>query len=631
MGATGTILDQAPAPQVEGAQPTPVDATPVPAGVGQPDAPPAAPAAAPGAPATTEPGQNPTPTNTPQPAILTPVKRGGIAGIVDELRDAISGTTSQRVMQDEQGNKWMRVAGTAFRGAAAGLANGQGPGGRSRALQAGIQSADEQKEKEQQQNQNQNAEVRQAKLDNFNFQKLQHDLVAQDFELTYRQHQAGQEQVKFAQEQQDRQLAMGSADLGSYSNPSDFTKVQEADPTFWKNVYQSNVVRVPEYDAEGKQTGFHVYLQKPNIGAQLAPKGTTIRTFSTPGKGEQPGYKIVTPTVPMTNNEVTAYNAAAEKAFNDYTLNQAKLADEASKRKLEGGQTAEAYATANQRNAEARNARLTGPNGTGAPLTTYSPQIQQAVQGLANYSVDPNSFPTRTTAKSGQMDRETAIGLAKQVDPGYDETQYKSRSKTRSDFSSGNARKTINSLNQAVNHLNELSETSKALNNGHFQTFNSIGNWLHKEKGDPQVTNFEKAANAVQTEMATVFKGSGATDQEIKSWRDTLNSAQSPAQLQSGINELLKLMKGRLGALDDQWTSSMGGPRDFHILSPQSEQILHGLGADDLVFSDRANIPGGKGTPNSPNAVQPGEPTAMAADGKTVLVVRNGQWVPAAQ
>jgi hypothetical protein len=124
--------------------------------------------------------------------------------------------------------------------------------------------------------------------------------------------------------------------------------------------------------------------------------------------------------------------------------------------------------------------------------------------------------------------------------------------------------------------------------------------------------------------MATVFKGTGATDQEIKTWQDNLSSSQSPEQLKKGVDELLQLMNGRLKAIDDQWTSSMGTTRDFHILSPQSEQILHKLGADYMVQADGANVrqaPQGGAAAAAPPAAAPKVGDVGTVNGQKIRVI----------
>lgn len=71
--------------------------------------------------------------SVPQPQYQTPAgKRTGLAGIVDEMRDALTGG---------QGG-WGRVAAEAVTGAAAGYAAGRGAGNAGKAAFAGVQQGE---------------------------------------------------------------------------------------------------------------------------------------------------------------------------------------------------------------------------------------------------------------------------------------------------------------------------------------------------------------------------------------------------------------------------------------------------------------------------------------------------------
>ena len=312
-----------------------------------------------------------------QPVVtpIQPQKRGGLAGIVDDFRDAISGTQQPKMGVDAQGNpyvqhqdltgaqKWLRVASTALHGAAAGYAAGRGAGHGGDALEAGVQAGDKQVEQRQKQAQDVDEQVRQAKLDKFNFVKLQHDQAAQEWQLQHMKVQAQQQEVEFAQKQIDHEMNdLKSIDLGTYKDPFDFAKVQQQDPNFWKNAYNKQVVSYPELDSDGNRVGVHFFLRDENANARLAPAGTQIATFTPPGKDEEPKLTFVTPTGPMRNDDVTTRNAAATNAYNAFIkqreeskLKEAEAAEhEANASKVpseirkNGAEAVKAYAEANK-------------------------------------------------------------------------------------------------------------------------------------------------------------------------------------------------------------------------------------------------------------------------------------------
>lgn len=562
------------------------------------------------------------------PVVLHEAPASGVKGMVNRVLDAISGTQGRQVYTDDQGNKyiqhpdltgpqkWMRVANYAIQGAAAGLAAGKGQGNMGRAPLAGLQAGQNINQQQRQDDQQQDDEVRNAQIDKANQQMNQLKLAQASLTNSRLQTQIGEEAGQHSRDLEAYYQSQHAIDLGTFKDATNIADLQKAHPEIWKSHFNGNLVRaVPVTDDTGKVTATHFVLLPQDTSGEAMPQGSQFLVYQPNEDPAKPGsMQKVTPSGPMSRGEMDSYNAAAHTAaLNDATRIQA-LSEAKSKQQLteaqvtEAGdkhtaapgeraktqaQTAEAYAAATKNRAEANkaNAEANGPGGatSGTPLASYAPAIQRTVQGLADYSVNPATFPTRVNAKAGQLDRETAVGLAKQLDPTYDETQFTSRNRTRQDFASGTARKTINALNTAVSHLDRLSQSGHQLSNGNFQTWNYLRNSAQTLTGDERVSNFKTDANAVANEMATVFKGTGATDQEIKTWKDRVSSSQSPRQIAGTMNEMLELMRGRLGAIDDQWKQSMGKTRDFHILSPASQKILQKLGANDVVETDTSN------------------------------------------
>lgn len=208
-------------------------------------------------------------------------------------------------------------------------------------------------------------------------------------------------------------------------------------------------------------------------------------------------------------------------------------------------------------------------------LKNLSPSEAATVKMLTNYAMP---LPAGFALKAPYFQK--LLGAAAQYDPTFDATQYNVRLNLKKDFTSGKAANNIKSLNTAISHLNTLNEAVKGLKNSPLQLWNQIKNSGFTGVGDPRVTKFTAAATAVESELANVFKGTGATDQEIKAWRDQLNTSQSPAQLHAAIDQSIELMSGRMHALQSQYETGLGKPKDFHFLSPGSRKILKGLGID---------------------------------------------------
>jgi len=242
-----------------------------------------------------------------------------------------------------------------------------------------------------------------------------------------------------------------------------------------------------------------------------------------------------------------------------------------------------------------------GATGGGEPITMAEvpPEQRQNVQALLDYKAPLSSY---------QLSRspmwQEALKLARRVDPTFDLAQFDIRKQTRVEFTSGRGARTINALNTAVGHLESLDTSATALKNANWQIWNLIKNFGLKQSGDPRVVRFDLAANAVSAELATVFKNTGATDQEIKAWRNTLSDIQSPEQLNGAIDQAIELLGSRLEALHNQYEQGMGRAETYTMLSEKSRKILEGLGIDVTVFDPGTSyILGGKVETAGPSKV----------------------------
>lgn len=175
-------------------------------------------------------------------------------------------------------------------------------------------------------------------------------------------------------------------------------------------------------------------------------------------------------------------------------------------------------------------------------------------------------------------ERQIVTEMASQVDPTYDSSQFSAKQASMKYFQGGGkGGQTINSLNTAIGHLYTLKQIGDQLGNGNFTPANAFKNDISTKFGSAKANNFNTVANAVAGEMSNVFKNSGATDDEIQSWRKTLDASMSPAQLQGAIDEMITLMSSRLQALQGQYENGMGKPANYSFLTPESQAILQSL------------------------------------------------------
>lgn len=212
-----------------------------------------------------------------------------------------------------------------------------------------------------------------------------------------------------------------------------------------------------------------------------------------------------------------------------------------------------------------------------AALLGLDDKTANTVKMVANYQIQ---LPSGTALRTPYW--QEILNRAGLYDPTFDQTQYGARQKLRADFTSGQGARNIRSLNTAVGHLDTLRAKADALNNFSIPIANRVINAAESSLGDPRMVAFNNAATAVENELANVFKGTGATDQEVKQWRESLNASQSPAQFAGAINTAIELLGSRLDALKSQWETGMGKPSDFEILTPKSRGIIQKLSGQSL-------------------------------------------------
>lgn len=256
---------------------------------------------------------------------------------------------------------------------------------------------------------------------------------------------------------------------------------------------------------------------------------------------------------------------------------------------------------------------ITGGVEAPPPIPAGSLKIEQVpdadrpyVQGMLDYRLPmPTGYAlARSPVWMHRVDLATA------VDPSFDVTQYAARQKARGAFTSGKEAQNIRGLNTAVGHIDSLVNAAAAMQNGNWSDANAALNLLSQhapvtaglKERQGAATNIRAKFNAVTGELASIFKQSGATDQEIASWKNTVGgdpAAATPKQWKAFVDGSLELMGSRMTALTNQYEVAMGKPKDFRLLSPQSRAILSKLG-QNVDAMDPIGTTGASGSSSEP-------------------------------
>lgn len=583
------------------------------------------------------------------PTVLIPQKRGGLAGIVDEFRDAIAGTHGRGVYINpdtgerhevtpylSHGQQWRKIASEALTGATAGFAAGHGAGNMAKAPLAGVQ-AQMQAHQQQVQNQDQQAEQdysreKQAKLAKANSQLLALETAKNQFALTRMGVQAGQEDIKFGQEQEDREKALGSADLGIYADHKALADAMpKVNPDFWKNHFDDNSVRaIPVYDADGTRKGVHFYQRQPGIGDQPVAQGTQIPIFQPAVKpGDRPTYKMVTLAGSHTENEVDAYvNSQTakmqqwEQAQQKSEFEQSETAKNESEVPKNRAETVKNFAEAGKAGEETRQLKESElPTGPGGDVDLS--KLSQSDLGIGR-ALSNGDIKTADLGRMSGPQKLRFMKIAQAMDPTFSTMDYDVRRKTKEDFTgSGKDAVQLQANRQFLDHAYAMSSVVNSLRNTGSPLINAPLNKLAtKVAGNTDISSAIGPLLAARTEYLNFLNNNHALSQSDKDDEEKLLSLnQSPAMLQKNLKTMAHTAAARLDEANNKYVEV------FHknapgALSANSTKALQHFGLGD--FAQRL------GTSNQAPAGASAEVHDQATGRLTGHVV-NGKFVPVQQ
>jgi hypothetical protein len=127
-------------------------------------------------------------------------------------------------------------------------------------------------------------------------------------------------------------------------------------------------------------------------------------------------------------------------------------------------------------------------------------------------------------------------------------------------FNTGIEGRSARSLNTVMYHLDTLDQAGQALNNGDVRLFNSIGNKINKEIGVAAPTDFDATKKIVSSEIIKAITGTGGALTDREEAQQTLDAANSPAQLAGVIKQYKELFAGQLIGLENSYVASTNRP-----------------------------------------------------------------------
>lgn len=186
-----------------------------------------------------------------------------------------------------------------------------------------------------------------------------------------------------------------------------------------------------------------------------------------------------------------------------------------------------------------------------ADLQAWDPGVAAQAQAVASY---------RAPAPSTRAGKVNPIAsAANELNPDLDATKYNSRNKWVSNLDSGQAGKTVASVNTLIGHLNSLNTNIDSLPTGDTsRTLNRAQTSLAQEFPDlaPEtvaaLSKVKTDTTAVAGETTNMLRNSNGTGAEVEQWENRWDPNRGKGDLHAGVKELTDVIATRLQTVADQ-------------------------------------------------------------------------------
>lgn len=200
-------------------------------------------------------------------------------------------------------------------------------------------------------------------------------------------------------------------------------------------------------------------------------------------------------------------------------------------------------------------------SGTAPASANVSSDIESSAQAIANYAQKPPGLRDKT--------RPQIMARVRQINPEYNEMDYGQRDLAMRNYTNpnGTGAKQLQAFTTVAGHLESLERLGEALNNKDTQLANKVLNYIAVQTGQPNVTNFNAAKQAVAGEVVKAITGTAGALADRKEAEQIFNEIQSPEQLQGAIDTVKELIYSRLDTTRKHYESATGR-HDFETRLP---------------------------------------------------------------
>ena len=174
--------------------------------------------------------------------------------------------------------------------------------------------------------------------------------------------------------------------------------------------------------------------------------------------------------------------------------------------------------------------------------------VEEQAKAIASYRQAPFSG---NAARSPQA--AAVMRAVYQVNPNYDATQFGAKNAALKSFMAGKDGQTLDSVNTAVAHLQQLRDLAAALKNGNMTAINAARQTVSSWFGDNVPTSFDAVRNLAAGEVNKIATGGPGAEGDRDAARNSFLRSASPDQLTGNIDNVTGLMAGRLNSVRNRF------------------------------------------------------------------------------
>jgi len=243
-----------------------------------------------------------------------------------------------------------------------------------------------------------------------------------------------------------------------------------------------------------------------------------------------------------------------------------------------------------QKQFDATYGAMVDPN-TGRPMDAETAKrvamADPAAVAIAQYQVAP---PTMSRGGQGAAIMRRVLA----INPAYNAQNWQAQGNLLKSYTSGKQSTEINGINTALGHVGTLGDAIDALNNGDVQVLNRIANGVGAQVGSSRQTTFQAIVHKVAPAINRAYVGGVGSQGEIQTQESDFDPRMSPAQLKSNVATTVKLLRSKIGSLENQWKQTMGNDADFEgrFIMPEAKSVVDKWSGGAVPTKPAAGAPG---------------------------------------